>query len=148
MPRPYKGLCIEPLSRQVMDAIIESNKQRLVQLLESPKVRIDRDLRTMLQKSGGIYRVFNNGADWEHSIYIGKTKNLKQRIYGDHLTGDRIASTLRNKLIEKGNCVDEGAVTKYLIDNCSLQFMVIEDATERSFLEHFAIAVLRPIYND
>jgi len=45
-------------------------------------------------------------------------------------------------------CTDERSVTEYLTEHCLVQFLEIEDERERNWLEHYAIAVLRPIYND
>ncbi|MDP2924294.1 MAG: GIY-YIG nuclease family protein [Candidatus Omnitrophota bacterium] len=94
-----------------------------------------------------MYRVFEK-ENSEKTIYIGKSKSLQRRIVGDHYKGDRIASTLKSKLI-KGLCLSkEKEVMNYLSNNCSVQFMIIEDKDLLTRIEHFAVAVLTPKWND
>jgi hypothetical protein len=62
--------------------------------------------------------------------------------------GNRRASTLKRKLINNGGCVNEEAVKKYLCEKCQIQYVIIDDDKERTYLEHFAVAILKPEYND
>ena len=110
--------------------------------------RFDGDLRDILPAKGGVYRIFEEGAEWNSSIYIGESANLQRRLYNNHLMGNRKASALKKKLIEKGNLADERAVKQYLKNKCLFQFIKVPDEADRKYFEHFAIAILHPKYND
>ncbi|MFQ6009132.1 MAG: hypothetical protein ACE5K8_09310 [Candidatus Zixiibacteriota bacterium] len=69
-------------------------------------------------------------------------------MYSNHLKGNHSSSTFRRKLIESGHFSDEKEVTRYLKSTCQVQFVVIQDDAERTTFEHFALAILRPKYND
>lgn len=131
-----------------MESIIAQYKDWLKKLLAETPLPFDGNLRGALPTQGGVYRVFEKGSDWQGSVYVGKTGNLQERIYSNHLMGNRRASTLKRKLIKYGDCADEADVKSYLKSGCLMQFLVVVDETERTFFEHFAIAVLRPRYND
>jgi len=75
------------------------------------------------------------------TIYIGATTNLSNRLY-QHLMANRRASTLKNKLINKGGFVSEDSVKDYLRKECVIQFIIISDPEERTLFEHLAIAIL------
>ncbi|MCK4404800.1 MAG: hypothetical protein KAW02_06880 [candidate division Zixibacteria bacterium] len=118
-------------------------------LLASEKIPFnDVDLHRKLPKESGVYRIFEKKSEWNKSIYLGKTGNLLQRIYHNHLMGDKQASSVKRKLIANFGLRDEKAVKDYLKRRCSLQFIVIKNRNEIKFVEHFLISILRPKYND
>ena len=43
---------------------------------------------------------------------------------------------------------EKAAVKQYLQDECAVQFITVAESTDRAFLEHFVIAILRPEQND
>ena len=131
-----------------MESIIARYKELLQTLLAAPPIPFDESLHSALPTQGGVYRIFEKGADWQRSVYVGKTGDLQNRVYGNHLMGNRRASTLKRKLIRYGKCADENDVKEYLKDKCLLQFLVVADDAERTSFEHFAVAILRPRYND
>jgi len=117
-------------------------------LLSQPCLSFDNRLRANLPTTGGVYRILQTDSDGHETIYIGRSINLQNRIYRNHLMGNRRASTLKNKLIHCGRCVDENMVKEYLSAECTVQFVTIADETECKSFEHFAIAILRPKHND
>jgi excinuclease UvrABC nuclease subunit len=131
-----------------MKSTIAQYEGLLQTLLERPAISFDENLHSMLPSQGGVYRIFEKGSDWQSSVYIGKCKNLQNRIYRNHLMGNRRASTLKGKLIEHGDCADENEVKQYFKDKCLVQFLTVLGDAERTYLEHFAVAILRPRYND
>jgi hypothetical protein len=86
---------------------------RLQELLESEKLPFNNGLREKLPKNAGVYRNSEYRSDDTKSVYVGQTRNLRQRIWGDHVIGDRIASTLKRKLIKAGG--DETSVRSPII---------------------------------
>ena len=139
---------MQKVDAEKLESIIARYKELTQLLLASAHIAFDERLRGALPVEGGVYRVFEIGANWQDSVYIGKSTNLQNRIYHDHLMGNRQASTLKKKLIANGLFPDENAVKQYLRQKCLVQFVVIQDDAERTSFEHFAVAVLRPKYND
>ena len=104
-------------------------------------------LRGKLKVVGGIYRIFlkeNHGK----ILYVGKTANIKRRLYSSLLKGNISTHTLKRKLINKNLCTDQETANIYLKDSCVFQFLLEDNKKERSFLEHYFIAMLRPRLND
>jgi len=131
-----------------MNEIIQHYINNLLTLVSGTQMAFDENLHGILPTVGGIYRVFELGADWRKSIYVGKTSNLRNRIHGNLLMGDSQAHTLKRKLVASNMFLDDNAVKQYFKERCLLQILQLADENERSLLEHFAIAILKPKYND
>lgn len=131
-----------------MDSIIGEYTVLLKRLVSSRQHPFDDSLHGTLSTESGVYRVLEKDSDWQSSVYVGKTSNLRRRIYTNHLMGNRRASTLRRKLINSGKCGNEEAIRRYLKSECLVQFVTITDDADRTSFEHFAVSILRPTYND
>jgi len=120
-------------------------------------LRFDSSLIDHLPQSPGVYRIFEAGAAWNKSVYVGQSKvrTLRQRVKQHR---DRPASSgaeLKKWIETSGRATN--AVT-FFRNNCRVQFVVLDDTVAaawglengevaRSLFEAFAIAVLRPVYN-
>jgi hypothetical protein len=130
---------------------IQKYNDWLIQLLESNPISFNTEnLQEILPEQMGIYCISEKKNDVLEIIYVGRSKNLQKRIYRNHLKGSRKNSTLRRKLDKFGKYADEDSISNYLCKQCVTQFIVFDDKDklERNFFEHFAIAVLRPKFND
>jgi len=119
--------------------------RKLRKLLRVEPIRFHRYIRSELPKNhGGVYRIFEK-RNKNKSLYVGKTRgnNLSQRI-GASWSGYH---RLRIKLLKKYNG-DTKMVRNFMENKCRFQFIVIDSANKRTLFEHFAIAILRPVYND
>ncbi len=130
-----------------MDDVINRFKQNLGELLKLPGLRFDAELSKRLPKEPGLYRIYEKGKAGK-TIYIGKSKSLHRRIINDHFRGDKIASTLKRKLIKNSGFANEKEVENYLVRKCLVQFILIKEQALLARIEHFAIAVLSPKWND
>ena len=129
------------------DVLIKGYSDLLENLLNKEYLPFDNEnLQLKLPKQGGVYCISNKTDNT--IIYIGQSKNLQKRIYKNHLMGHQRNSTLRRKIVKKEKFSSEDQVRNYLHEQCMVQFIEIEDKLERNFFEHFAIAMLRPKYND
>ncbi len=81
-------------------------------------------------------------------LYIGKAKNLKQRLYQNLLHGQLRSHTLKRKLLSHAGLSKREQVKSFLKKNCVAQWAQVQDAKERSFIEHYAIAHFRCPLND
>lgn len=100
-----------------------------------------------IPSSSGVYRIIDHSSKTPSTIYIGESGNLRKRICSNHLLGNTHSSTLLRKILQTGNYTDLNGVKNYLRNNCSIQYLIIESKSERMRLEHFAIAILGPHYN-
>ena len=130
-----------------LDHTIKGYKDLLEALLSREHLSFDnKNLRTMLPEEKGVYCISDKTEDT--IVYIGQSKNLQKRIYRNHLLGSQRSSTLRRKIIKSGKYLSEDQAGNYLHEQCMVQFIKIEDEPERHSFEHFAIAILKPEFND
>jgi cell division protein FtsB len=115
---------------------------------QSPSIPFNENLHKILPIEGGVYRVFEISSDWKESIYVGKTGNLRERIYTDLFMGAPEVHTLKRKLIQNAGFPNKEAVKEYLKNKCRIQYLEIPDESERNLFEHFTISILRPRFND
>jgi len=129
--------------------IIKRYSILLDKLLNGGFIRFNSEnFRTELPQQSGVYLISEDRGDVFETIYIVQSNNLQNRIYRNHLMGCRRVSTLKNKLIKIGKFIDESAVKKFLHENCMVQYVIIENESDRDSFEHFAISILKPKFND
>jgi len=91
----------------------------------------------------GVYVIFDERG---RVIYVGRTRNLRRRLLGDHRRGNVRGSQFRKALMQNYGLTNEEQINGY-VDQCTFKFKEIEDPEERIRLEHFATAILAPILN-
>lgn len=100
--------------------------------------------RKEIPEKPGIYAIYSPKS--QKLIYVESTRNLRNRIYTNHLKGNARTSTLRRKLIMR--LKSEENVSRFL-ESCSLRFLPLEiNEKELKSIEHFLIAILKPMLND
>lgn len=129
---------------------LQSLEAQLLHLFDSPVIRFNGRCRSSLPKAPGIYRIFDPTKPNE-TVRAGRTRTaaggLRQRVYQNHLMGNQIGN-LRHQLVADGVCSDLEAAKRFIRDKLAVQVLVIEDAEERTWIEHFMLGVLRPRYCD
>ena len=100
--------------------------------------------RTLIPTTSGLYLIHSH----DKLLYVREADNLQRRLLGDHRFSNIQRSDFRKSLKRYEKLNSEGEISKYIVKNCSFQFIEIEDKLRRKRLEHFAIAVLDPILND
>ena len=83
-----------------------------------------------------VYAIFDkvDGA----CLYVGRTKNLRRRLYTNHLMGPESNARLKKYLIEdpEQKYIDTMAAAKYyLIDQCYFQYLASPDMRMRGQIE-------------
>ena len=101
--------------------------------------------------TGGVYAIYEKtGLDGLQRIYVGKASNLSRRIYCNHLSGAKEPkSSLRWWLNEKRQIPIGPEGRDWLAANCSIAFVVVENADIRGLVEAAVIAAVRTpqLYN-
>ena len=105
-------------------------------MLTAPKVTFAEVKPSQLPDAPGVYVIKNYDSD--ETLYVGRTKNLRQRIYSNHLHGPLSNARLKKYLIEDPNepsITDLATAKQYLKDCCYVQFQIIDDLLERGQVE-------------
>ena len=71
-------------------------------------------------------------------LYVGRTKNLRRRLYTNHLMGPPANARLKKYLVEDENELQIETMEdakKYRRENCQLQYMTESDTRRRGQLE-------------
>ena len=71
-------------------------------------------------------------------LYVGRTKNLRRRLYTNHLMGPATNARLKKYLMEdpeRPDIPDMNAAKQYLIDRCYFQYIAVADMRTRGQIE-------------
>jgi GIY-YIG catalytic domain. len=99
---------------------------------------------SQLPEIAGVYTIYTTESGPTAPYYIGRTKNLRQRLYNNHLIGPLNNARLKKYLIEAQECVDLPASKTFIRANCHARWIAISDMRERFLAECFLAAVLQP----
>ncbi len=105
-------------------------------VLLAPRITFSEIKPSQIPDAPGVYVI--KIQDSEETLYVGRTKNLRQRLYSNHLHGPLSNARLKKYLIEDPNepsIKDLAAAKQYLKDFCYVQFQVIDDLLERGQAE-------------
>ncbi len=83
-----------------------------------------------------VYAIFDKTDD--SILYVGRTKNLRQRLYNNHLMGPKSNARLKKYLTEDENRLDiptMEAAKQYLIDHCYFRYIPVPDVIVRGQIE-------------
>ncbi len=83
-----------------------------------------------------VYAIFDKQDG--STLYVGRTKNLRQRLYNNHLMGPKSNARLKKYLAEDPERPDipsMDAAKQYLIDNCYFQYIPEPDIQQRGQIE-------------
>lgn len=98
----------------------------------------------------GVYAIYDKGTN--ETMYVGKTTNLRQRLYNNHLMGPLANARLKKYIIDDDvnfpHINDKDAAKQWIKDNCSFQFIVAEDYRERGHIEGLISFLLDTRYVD
>ena len=89
-----------------------------------------------LPAEAGVYAIFHKESG--KALYVGRTKNLRQRLYNNHLHGPTTNARLKKYLIEdptETDICDLEAAKQYLKDYCYAQFSIEQNLLVRGQLE-------------
>lgn len=84
----------------------------------------------------GVYAIFDE--DHNETLYVGRTKNLRCRLYTNHLHGPETNARLKKYLMNDDSQSDiDGmdAAKQYLKDHCYVKYIIEEDTSRRGRIE-------------
>ena len=125
---------------------ISQYRDKLDRLLDSATCKFSKSDRRNFRDVPGVYIIYNK-AD-ERVLYVGESGELRRRLFGDHMAGNRRGSAFRRALSRWEKMKEEQKISHYITQNCSFKALAVQDKLQRKRFEHFIIAVLNPTLND
>ena len=119
------------------DSRLFEARSLLSTLLSSQKYSFS-DLKPSLLEEGlpVVYAIFDRTDG--STLYVGRTNNLRRRLYTNHLMGPAANARLKKYLMEdesRPDIPDMEAAKQYLIDHCYFQYIPVEDTVKRGQIE-------------
>lgn len=102
--------------------------------------------QSKIPKEPGVYLISAKKGKQEVPYYIGRTKNLRNRLYRDHLMGRFEGARLKKYLVENGECEDITEAKEFIKKNCRVRWITEEDIRNRGAIEGYATGLLFPKY--
>ena len=126
------------------DGRISRLTDELHQLIVAKPIAFKNITPSAIPVARGVYVITAriNGKDVPY--YVGRTKNLRQRIYNNHLMGPFSNARLKKHLVSSGECSDITAAKEFIRSHCSVQWIEIDEYRDRGALEGFATGLLFP----
>jgi len=113
------------------------NGKSIIEKFLSEQKHYFKDLKpsNIPDKMPGVYALYNSS----EALYVGRTKNLRRRLYTNHLMGPPTNARLKKYLIEDNSCFPEiltkDDAKKYLKEYCYVKFMYVDTVIERGKIE-------------
>lgn len=104
---------------------------------------------SVLPVNSGVYMISEIIGNIEVPLYVGRTKNLRERLYTNHLMGGLSNARLKKYIIcdELHPCYDNIAEAKiYIRNNCFVRWVFEEDYRKRGAIEGYITAIVFPKY--
>lgn len=123
---------------------------KLYELLMAEKIEFKTLKPRNIIDDGGVYIITDsrNPAN-EIPFYIGRTKNLRQRIYGNHLMGDLSNARLKKYLVNDPvfkEIIDKHSAKQFIRKNCAVRWITEDDFKLRGYFEGYFTGILKPQY--
>lgn len=96
--------------------------------------------------AGGVYVITKKSGSREMPYYVGRTKNLQQRLYNNHLMGPPSNARLKKHLVAHGECTDHCAAKVFLKEKCRVRWVLQKGFRERGAIEGYITGLLFPKY--
>ena len=106
-------------------------------MLNAPKYYF-KDLKPSMLVDGmaGVYAITDTSTG--EVLYVGRTKNIRRRLYTNHLMGPMTNARLKKYLVEdpgQTQITDMLAAKEYLKANCYAQYVPEDDMVKRGQIE-------------
>ena len=106
------------------------------QLLQSKMYSFQGLKPSMLESVPGVYAIYDR--DTGTTLYVGRTKNIRRRLYTNHLMGPETNARLKKYLLNDDRRPDISTMDeakRYLQEHCDFQYIRVDDMTTRGQVE-------------
>ncbi|MFC1927363.1 hypothetical protein ACFLW7_02145 [Chloroflexota bacterium] len=128
------------------EAWLEFIQERYGALINCTPISFGRIVPSMIPEVGGVYLITTRRSRYEVAYYIGRSKNLRRRIYTNHLMGPIANARLKRYLVGSGECRDVKDAKEFIRNNCSVRWIEENDSRRRGAIEGYCVGLLFPIY--
>jgi GIY-YIG catalytic domain len=118
-------------------------KAKLEELLNSNDLFFADMKPSSLPQKAGVYCIFHID---NRPFYVGRSKNLQQRLYNNHLMGPLSNARLKKYLIDNNVVRDKEEAKVYIRNNCKVKWIFEDDYRKRGAIEGYFTGVLFPNY--
>jgi len=94
----------------------------------------------------GVYLISVTMGKTELPYYVGRSKNLRQRLYNNHLMGPINNAILKRYLIAFKECTDLKHAKNFIKENCLARWFLEDDTRKRGAVEGYVVGVVFPKY--
>lgn len=116
------------------------------QLVNREPIRFKELTPSKIPEVSGVYLITARKSGYEKVYYIGRSKNLRQRIYNNHLMGPISTARLKRYLISSGECRDIKEAKEFIKKYCLIRWIEESDMRTRGAIEGYVIGLLFPKY--
>lgn len=105
-------------------------------IIETEKIFFDGLVPSRLSEESGVYFLADKNNDTV--LYVGKTTNLRTRLYTNHLQGNQSTARLKKYLVEDDNMTTiytYKEAKEWIKDSCYFKFLKVDDERLRGQLE-------------
>lgn len=121
---------------------------KLYDLLSAEKVEFKTLKPRHIIETGGVYIITDSRNPLNViPYYIGRIKNLRQRIYTNHLMGGLGNARLKKYLVNDPvlrDVTDKHTAKSFIRENCSVRWITEEDFKQRGYFEGYFTEILKP----
>lgn len=121
----------------------------LKELLKMKPMQFSIITPSILPNNAGVYLITEAVDNTENALYVGRTKNLRQRLYTNHLMGSTSNARLKKYIIHDRNHSCFGDVKKakeYIREFCQVRWVFQDDTRVRGAIEGYFTAKFFPKY--
>lgn len=99
---------------------------------------------SQVPNAAGVYLITARVDGIEEPYYVGRSKNLRRRLYTNHLMGPLANARLKRYLISSGECTDLADAKAFIRANCHARWIEEADIRKRGAIEGYVTGVLFP----
>lgn len=132
--------------KQPTNSWLQFITRRYEELLNCQPISFRDLVPSRMPQVGGVYLITARNGRYEHTYYIGRTKNLRQRLYNNHLMGPLTNARLKKYLIGSGECTDIKEAKEFIRSRCYARWIEESDIRNRGAIEGYATGLLFPKY--
>lgn len=119
------------------EALLDSAREIYDKVFQSKIYSFSSIVRSELPEEAGVYVIWVKKT--EEVLYVGRTRNIKQRLYTNHLMGNKSSARLKKYLVDDNvnhpEIDDYSKAKEYIRQNCNFQFILCDDNNERGHIE-------------
>lgn len=113
-------------------------------LMNAESLPFSRMTPSKVPNKGGVYLITAQLNGSERAYYVGRSKNLRRRLYTNHLMGPLTNARLKKYLINSGECSDIAEAKKFLQKYCLARWIEEVDIRKRGAIEGYVTGLLFP----